>query len=77
MEYNPQLLQQLSVGPSKSWWTNNTILVRKKGKLNIYTLCNIARKSENQCKGLANYVKTFQTKTYTEISHYIYCLSFC
>ena len=76
MEYNPQLLHQLSVGPPKSWWTNNTILVRKKGKLNNYSLPNFDGKSKNQCKGLADYVKTFQTKTYIEISHYIYCLSF-
>ena len=26
MEYIPQLLQKLSVGPQKSWWANNTIL---------------------------------------------------
>ena len=56
MEYIPQLLQQLSVGPPKSWWANNTILVGKKGKLNNYSLCDFAAKSENQYKGLADYV---------------------
>ena len=60
----------MSVGPPKSWWANNTILVGKKGKLNNYSLCDFAAKSEN------HYVKTFQTKADIEISHYINVLSF-
>ena len=66
----------MSVGPPKSCWTNNTILVEKKGKLNNYSLCDFAAKSKNQYKDLADYVKTFQTKTDIEISHYINVLSF-
>ena len=60
----------MSVGPPKSWCANNTILVGKKGKLNNYSLYDFAAKSEN------HYVKTFQTKTDIEISHYINALSF-
>ena len=66
----------MSVGPPKSWWANNTILVGKKGKLNNYSLCDFAAKSKNQYKDLADYVKTFQTKTDIEISHYIDFISF-
>ena len=66
----------MSVGPPKNWWANNTILVGKKGKLNNYSLCDFAVKSKNQYKGLADYVKAFQTKTDKEISHYIDFISF-
>ena len=55
---------------------NITILVGKDGKLKDYTLCTFAGKSESQYKGLADYVKTFQTKTDIDISHYIDFLSF-
>jgi hypothetical protein len=53
-----------------------SILVGKEGKLNYYFLCNFDGKSESRYKGLADYVKTFQTKTGIEISLYIDFLSF-
>ena len=74
MEYIPQLLQKFSVGLPKSWWTNN---IWKEGKLNNYFLCYFGGELEIQYKGIADYVKTFQTKTDVEISYYINFLSFC
>ena len=48
-----------------------TVLVDKNGRLNNYSLCSFAEKSESQYKFLADYANTFTSVTSNIITHFI------
>ena len=48
-----------------------TVLVAKNGRLDDYSLCTFAEKTESQYKTLADYVNTFTSVSSNVITHYI------